>query len=286
VRIEILGSGGATTTPRPLCECRVCVEARQKGIPYARSGPSVFVHGPDVLIDTPEEIKEQLNRSRVERITACIYSHWHPDHTAGRRVLEELNIDWRSWPPAPRGTTDVYLPQQVAQDFRTWFALWDHLTHMRDVQGTIEIHELRDGEQIELGETKIVPFRLAEPYVYAFLFRDDRASVLIAPDELNGWTPPAEVKGVDLAILPMGIVEIHPLDGTRVIHEEHPLLRAEATFDETIEVVKQLNARRVVLTHIEEMDQLSYDELLELEEKLRRDAIDVSFAYDTLVLDV
>ena len=48
VQVEILGSGGAVTIPRPGCGCRVCVEARGEGLPYARSGPSVFVHGPDV----------------------------------------------------------------------------------------------------------------------------------------------------------------------------------------------------------------------------------------------
>jgi phosphoribosyl 1,2-cyclic phosphate phosphodiesterase len=86
MRIEFLGTGGAGTTPRPLCDCRVCVEARTKGVPYSRSGPSVFVHGPDLLIDTPEEIKSQLNRSQVTRVAAVTYSHWHPDHTAGRRA--------------------------------------------------------------------------------------------------------------------------------------------------------------------------------------------------------
>src|SRR5262249_56693887 len=70
LKVEILGSGGAVTIPRPGCSCRVCVEAREKGVPYARTGPSVFVHGPDVLIDTPEEAKQQLNRSQVTRIAA------------------------------------------------------------------------------------------------------------------------------------------------------------------------------------------------------------------------
>lgn len=54
MRIEFLGTGGAITTPRPGCACRVCAEARVKGVPYSRTGPSVFIHGPDVLIDTPE----------------------------------------------------------------------------------------------------------------------------------------------------------------------------------------------------------------------------------------
>ena len=57
MRVEFLGTGGAVIVPRPLCSCGICVQARERGVPYARSGPSVFVHGPDVLIGTPEEIK-------------------------------------------------------------------------------------------------------------------------------------------------------------------------------------------------------------------------------------
>jgi phosphoribosyl 1,2-cyclic phosphate phosphodiesterase len=285
MRIEFLGTGGATTTPRPLCECRICVEARRKGVPYSRSGPSVFVHGPDLLIDTPEEIKDELNRSQITHVGAVIYSHWHPDHTAGRRVLEEINIDWRAWPRAPRGTTDVYLPEQAAIDFRKWFALWDHLEYMRD-QGTVALHELTDGQVLTLGKTAITPFRLAEDYVYAFFLRQGDKRALIAPDELNGWTPPIDVREVDVAVLPAGIFEFHPLIGKRAINQNHRLLELEATFEETLEIIRQLKAKRVYLTHIEEMDQLSYDDLQQVEARLRNDGLPISFAYDTLAIDV
>ena len=116
MRVEILGSGGAVTIPRPGCSCRVCVEAREKGVPYSRSGPSVFVHGPDVLIDTPEESKLQLNRSQVGPIAAGLYSHWHPDHTAGRRVWESRNFDFRSRPRRYE-TTPLYIPERGWDDF-------------------------------------------------------------------------------------------------------------------------------------------------------------------------
>ena len=66
MKLEFLGSGGAGTIPKPLCQCRVCVQAREKGVPYSRTGPSLFIHGPDVLFDTPEEIK-----------------HFHEPHAAG-----------------------------------------------------------------------------------------------------------------------------------------------------------------------------------------------------------
>ena len=90
MKVEILGSGGASATPRPGCACRVCVEARERGVPYSRMGPSLFVHGPNVLFDTPEESRLQLDRSTVTKIAACFYSHWHPDHTMGRRVWEDV----------------------------------------------------------------------------------------------------------------------------------------------------------------------------------------------------
>jgi phosphoribosyl 1,2-cyclic phosphate phosphodiesterase len=194
VQIEFLGSGGAITTPRPRCPCPLCVEARHKGIPYSRTGPSLFVHGPDVLIDTPEESKAQIDRAQITHIAAGLYSHWHPDHVAGLRVWETMNADWFHWPPQ-HTRTDVYLPQQVALDFRERLDAWAQLQYLQKF-GVVRVVELADGDVITLGSTRIRPFRLAEHYVYAFLFEDGGQRVLIAPDELFGWEPPAEVRPV------------------------------------------------------------------------------------------
>jgi len=284
MRIEFLGTGGATTTPRPGCGCRVCVEARLRGLPYSRSGPAIFVHGPDVLIDTPEEIKDQLNRADIVRIAAGLYSHWHPDHTMGRRVWEALNVDFRNWPPSGN-TTDIYLPQQVAADFEQWLGLAEHFDFMSR-QGYTRVHTIPDGESITLSGVRLTPFRLAEDYVYAFIFEADERRVLIAPDELFGWQPPEFTHGVDLAILPMGVVEHDPLTGQRVLDSTHPVLRFEATFAQTLEMVQQIGARRTILTHIEEQDGLSYDDLLAVQAALAGAGVPVEFAYDTLVLDV
>ena len=71
MKVEFLGTGGAFPTPRPGCDCAICVQARERGVPYARTGPCLFVHGPNLLIDTPEECRQQLNRSGVGRSTAA-----------------------------------------------------------------------------------------------------------------------------------------------------------------------------------------------------------------------
>jgi phosphoribosyl 1,2-cyclic phosphate phosphodiesterase len=282
MRLEVLGSAGATTTPRPSCICRICVEAREKGLPYSRTGPSYFLHGPNVLIDTPEESNLQLNRSEIRGIAACFYSHWHPDHTMGRRVWELLNRDWRALPSeAVRVETPVYLPAQVAADFEAR-GVREHLDYLA-ASGDIRIVELADGEGVDVGGWRFTPFRLAEDYVYAFLIEGDGKRVLLAPDETNGWDPPGDVRGVDLAVIPMGVCELDPLTGARRIHPEHPVLVGEATFEETLVIVERLAARRTVLSHVEEIDGLSYDDLAEV---ARRYGGRFEFAYDGMVLDV
>lgn len=287
MRVEILGSGGAATIPRPGCGCRACATARVAGGRHVRTGPSVFVHGPDVVFDTPEEAKFQLERARIDEIGGCFYSHWHPDHTLGRRVWETRNGDFRTWPVEAKRpkVTDVYLPEQVALDHRAYLGGMAHLEFMRD-RGWIRIHELVDGETVAIGATRIRPFRLVQSYVYGFELVDAGRRLLVVMDELNEWVPPDEVKGCHLVVLPMGICEHHPLTGERLIHEEHPILRYEATFAETLEIVDALDADQVVLHHIEELDQLTYDDLVLVEAEQRALGRPLTFAWDGLEVEV
>lgn len=285
MEIEFLGSGGAVTTPKPGCACRVCDEARTKGVPYSRKGPAIFVHGPQLLIDTPEEIKDQLNRADIRTIKAGVYSHWHPDHTAGSRVWESLNNDWRGLPKRSH-CTPIYLPQQVARDFETWLGLAAKFAYYTYL-GVVKIHEVAHGAAFTIDDTRIEVIPLAEPYVYAFVLHAAGKRVLIAMDELVGWTPPAHVQGVDLAIVPMGIPEFHPLTGARAVPAEHPVLRREATFAQTLDIASQIQAKQVILTHVEEPFALSYADLEQVAAQTRQQTgLAVRFAYDTLKIKV
>ncbi|HUY70784.1 MAG TPA: MBL fold metallo-hydrolase [Gaiellaceae bacterium] len=262
MKVEILGSGGAVTIPRPGCACRVCVEARAKGVPYARTGPSVFVHGPDALIDTPEESKLQLNRSQVGAIAAGLYSHWHPDHTAGRRVWESRNFDFRSWPRRYE-TTPLYIPERVWADFEAYYGLADQFRFMEE-QGTVAVVQVTENEPFRVGEFMITAVPLAAENAHAFLFEGEGRRVLIAMDETHGWSPPG-LGPLDLAVLPIGVFEHHPYTGERLIPEEFckPPVK-KARYGQALELVRTLAPRRAVLSHVEEMDKLSHDELLRL----------------------
>lgn len=279
LRVEILGSGGAVTIPRPGCSCRICVEARARGVPYSRTGPSVFVHGPNVLIDTPEEAKEQLNRSRVTAIAAGLYSHWHPDHTAGRRVWESRNFDFRSWPRRFE-TTPIYIPERVWADFESNYGLADQFRFM-EKQGTVRVVPVAESEPFQIDGVAVTPIPLDAENAHAFLFESGGKRLLVAMDETHGWIPP-DLGPLDLAVLPIGVFEHHPYTGERLIPEEFCKPPVKKTrYGHTLEMLASLAPRRAVLGHVEEMDRLSHDELIRL-----GGADGWEPAWDGLVLDV
>lgn len=280
--IEFLGTGGAVRTPRPSCHCELCSQARRHGPPWERTGPSVFVHGPDVLIDTPEESALQLNRAGIDQIAAGFYSHWHPDHTAGVRVYETRNWDLRHWPPHNL-CTPIYLPPQVAQDFAVRQALMEKLNYLQG-QGLVSVHTMT--EPLTLGGWRISAQPVAETYVYLFLFEEIGETtpgrrVLVAMDELLGWEPPPALVGVDLAVLPTGVFEFDPESGERRIPVDHPVLTSEATFRQTLAMVDKLRPNRLIFAHIEEADQNDPPVLERVAARLQSErGWDVTFAYD------
>lgn len=290
--IEFLGTGGATTTPRPGSNSEASRLAREKGTPpWVRMGPGLFLHGPDVLIDTSEDIIHQLNRAGIDYINGCFYSHWHPDHTAGKRVFETNIRDYSTSPPKSMPPTDVYLPEQVAIDSRNWMAIWDSLEYFQNQLNIVKIHELKDGNTVEFKDSdgeniKITPFRLHLNYVYGFLIETEGKRIVQVADELFNWEPPAELKNPDLAILPAGLFEFNPVTGERIMQENHPLFAEEASFKQTLAIIEKLGATETWITHIEEAFDMTPEILAQLEGRLSAEGKNIHFAYDGLKLTV
>lgn len=93
--LQFLGTGGSQPIPLPTCDCRLCVEARERGAPAARRGYSMHLPGCDAVIDAPEQTLENLVRWGVDAVEYCLLTHWHPDHSGGLRALPMGPLDTR-----------------------------------------------------------------------------------------------------------------------------------------------------------------------------------------------
>ena len=123
---------------------------------------------------------------------------------------------------------------------------------------------IAENEPFAVGGATVTPIPLDAENAHAFLFEGDGKRVLVAMDETHGWTPP-DLGPLDLAVLPLGVFEHHPYTGERMIPEEFckPPVQQDA-LRPGARAARALAPRRAVLSHVEEMDRLSHDELVRL----------------------
>jgi len=271
--LVFLGTGGADCIPRVGCLCEICTEARQERGRYVRNGPSVFFTGSDLLFDTPEDIAHSLEREDIHHVSHLLYSHWHPDHTMGRRVLEQLNLNLRK---RTKTITDVWLPSWVRDDFRRMLGLEDHFEFFERME-IVRIHEFEEGEAIKLGDATVKAFRMTQPGLASYLVHLNGKRVVLALDEIKDWNPGSELLEPDVLVLETGWFE-YDKQGEQIIPTDHWIRKSEASFEETLELVQKINLRLAIATHIEELNGRSYHDYLELERRFKKYRL--RFAYD------
>ena len=93
MRIHFLGTGGAEGIPAMGCECDHCSRARREGGRLVRQRSAVLfsLHGYELLLDTPPDIRELIETNGARTIHGIFLSHEHFDHAGG---LEEF-LYWR-----------------------------------------------------------------------------------------------------------------------------------------------------------------------------------------------
>ena len=276
MELVFLGTGGAETTPKVGCLCAVCQEARRKGGRFVRNGPSVFLTEASVLFDTPEDVDKSLEREGIHEARHLVYTHWHPDHTGGRRVLEQLNMDWLD--PKARRITHVWLPTWVREDFRERHGLEDNLEYFERA-GIARIHEVGEAEPFQLDGMNVRSFRMAQPGLTAYVLERESRRLVFALDDAKDWKPGTEFLEPDLLVLETGWFERDP-KGRIIVPPGHTIRNEEASFEETMRIVDQINPRKAILTHIEQLWARSYEDYLELEKKHHGHKL--QFAYDGL----
>jgi phosphoribosyl 1,2-cyclic phosphate phosphodiesterase len=285
MELIILGSGGATTIPRPGCNCRICTEARIKGIPYPRSGPSMFIKDVSLLFDTPEDIAAQLNRERIEAIDYIFYTHWHPDHTFGMRIVERMYKFWLDMfvrDNKPKKKVKVCAIHEVMEDLKSMGYRGGSFFTYYERSDLIETMELEDEEEFKIRNLRITPFKVQTTYCSStiFLIQEKSKRVVYAPCDVKPFPKSSQLKNLDLLIIGSFHLE-GPLKEGIAIPPKNALRRELFSPIEIQELATRLKVKKTIMTHIEEEWGKAYDEYRNLEEEYN-----LLFAYDGMRIKI
>ena len=276
MRLTILGSGGCAVIPKPLCRCRICEEARAKGGPYKRTGPSAFLHDENILIDTPAEISLQLNRFRIFRVEHLILTHLDPDHVEGFRIAEQIALDFRSWRAYPEKQIRIVLPEALHRRLRDLRGVHGPLIDFFEEQGFVRCDPF--GEKTHIGEISVtaIPVDRGSSVSFIYVFEKGGRKMVYAPCDIRPFPEERnEVQGCDLLVIQPGIFE----DGLKhgfVYPRDHISRSTLYTFDETLALARRIQAPRILFVHLEEYWNRSYDDYATIEKKYDH----LAFAHD------
>ncbi len=272
MRAIVLGSGGSQPTPKAGCTCRVCTRARLEGGRNSRSGPSLWLPDHSVLIDTPEESNAQLNAAGILELKAVLFSHFHPDHTAGVRIVEYI-ARWGQ-PGVP-----TYLPEDLEASLEqvSLFRFQRDMKHL-------DVRRVRDRETFRIGNLSVTMVRhRSDMPMYSYLLGDETGRGLYTSDhfitlELD------EIPSLDWAVVQIGLMP----DGVQEqpLAPDHPARKVLMPIPKICEIAVQRGWKRLVFTHLYEAIRLHPEEYDALAQKLSdQHGLAVAFAWDGMRLE-
>lgn len=267
MELIILGSGGTMPTPRPFCQCEVCKKAR-KNEKYKRNSSSLFIHDINTVIDCGEDIADSLNKNDVLEVDNLFITHWHPDHTFGLRPIIEANYNFRTGKADKQ--INIYIPKRVYEILKQRFPVIDYLIN---TQKTGKLFLIEDGDEISFGKLKIkvVGYRGGESDTYAYLIVEKEKKVLYAPCDTISFDNYKNFNDLDILINECGIFS----EAT-----------SEIKFNELMRRLREIKPKKIVLTHIENIELKIFGEKYLDKTKKQYPDINFNYAYDGMKIKI
>lgn len=276
----MLGSGGTIPIPKPLCFCKICEEARNKGYPYKRCGPAIFIEDINLLIDTPPQIFESLNHSKIKEIDYLMYTHLDPDHFDGNSALVSMYLDGTKYCYKASKTIELLVPQKIDEQLKK---ITNQYGSLFDFYVSHNIVTKKVFSEIEIKKIKIIPIFVkdnpANAYIYLIVDKNGKR-VLYAPCDIKPFPYHSkEVFDVDLLIIQPGFFE-SGLKNNFVYPKDNPTRKELYSYEQTLEIAKKIRAKKILFTHLEEYWNRGFEDY----KKLEKD--NVEFAFDNMLINL
>lgn len=226
--VTILGCGSSGGLPLIGNDWGACDPTNPKN---RRTRASVLIEQDDttVLIDTSPDMREQLLRENVQKLSAVLYTHAHADHCHGIDDLRSMN--WRLKTPI-----DIYGDAPTIQKLTSRF---DYIFNHR-VEGdayykpSLTPHVIEAGKPLSFGPLTVLPFEQDHTYVKTLGFRIGNFAYTTDAKQLN-----------DAAFKALEGVEVWVVDC--VSKNPHP---THSHLQQTVDWVARVKPKMAYLTHM------------------------------------
>lgn len=223
MKLTFLGTGTSTGVPQIGCRCEVCTstDPRDKRL---RTSAIVEKEGIRVLIDCGPDFRAQILSVGSPALAATLITHTHYDHLGG---VDDLR------PYCYPDSFDIYCRHDVAQDLRTRIP-YSFVEHPYPGVPTFNLREIREGEEFEVGDMKILPIPVEHYKLKILGYRIGNLAYItdcktISKDAID------MIKGVDTFVV----------NALRI--KEH---LSHMNLSQALELIKTVNPRVAYLTHI------------------------------------
>lgn len=222
--LTFLGTGASYAVPAPGCNCPVCRRGFQPFAKWYRTRCSVLIQnkGKNLLIDVSPDFREQALKNRIQKIDACLVTHGHADAIWGLADIRPFSKEHR---------IPVFGSSRVLAEIRKRFD-YAFRAKIRTTRPNLELKKFFP--RMELLGLRIQPIRVIHPPVLTHGYRiNDLAyfsDIKRLPEESK-----KQLNGIKTLIVGGG--------------NDLPYFGHQTIF-ESIELAKQLKAKRVFFTHI------------------------------------
>jgi phosphoribosyl 1,2-cyclic phosphate phosphodiesterase len=268
MKLLFLGTGGAMPTPRPFCQCETCKKARTIGAPYKRNSSSLFIKDINTVIDCGEDIASSLNRENIKKVENLFITHWHPDHTFGLRAIIEANFNFRTG--KPNQVINLYVPKRVYIMLKEKYPSIDYFIYG---QKTAKLHLIEDNQELKFKNITIIPigFTGKNSETYGYLLKEKGKKILYSPCDTIGFKNYKNQKQLDLWISECGLFS---------------KVSTEISFEEATRRIKEIKPKKVIFTHIEEIETNIWKEKHFLDQKKKYPDIVFEYAKDGQIVNI
>ncbi len=243
MKITLLGTGTSQGVPVIACYCEVC---KSKNIKDKRLRSSVMIEVSNQIfvIDTGPDFRQQMLREKVEKLDAILFTHHHKDHVAGMDDIRAFNFRWKREMPlyCTKSTKEA-----LEREFPYVFA-----QHKYPGAPNVKLNIITNSP-FKIEDTIIIPIKAKHYMMPVFGFRINNFVYLTDVSAISD-NEKEKMKGADLIIL----------DALR--KKEHI---SHFSLEQALALLKELNPKQALLTHISHYMGLHNDVNSELPDNIR-----------------